>query len=186
MSLDDGRRIRCRILVDGTELGDVAAAVGAEELSDRVSTQDMTYVAIVKEYDHDVSMPEPEGYDRELYRSCCDNPLAENKDGFNPLGQQLWSPEMMLSYGRLPDGHIMLNWPVCANDIYFEYLDMSPQEREEAFQKARQGRSATSISSSTSWDTIISALPMMCTRPKTDSPSSLTSGKRAALPEKTP
>lgn len=44
---------------------------------------------------------------------------------------------MMLSYGRLPDGHIMLNWPVCGNDIYIEYLDMTPQQREAAFRKAR-------------------------------------------------
>ena len=133
----DGRRYRCRVLVDGTELGDVARAVGAEALQDGVSVQDMTYVAIVKEYDHDVCIPEPEGYDIDLYRSCCDNPLADNQGGFNPLGQQLWSPEMMLSYGRLPDGHIMLNWPVCANDSYFEYLDYTQEERAEMFRKAK-------------------------------------------------
>ena len=134
---EDGLRFRCRILIDGTELGDVARAVGAEALQDGISVQDMTYVAIVKEYDHDVSIPEPEGYDIDLYRNCCDNPLADNEGGVNPLGQQLWSPEMMLSYGRLPDGHIMLNWPVCANDSYFEYLDYTPEERAGMFRKAK-------------------------------------------------
>ena len=134
---EDGLRFRCRILIDGTELGDVARAVGAEALQDGISVQDMTYVAIVKEYDHDVSIPEPEGYDIDLYRNCCDNPLADNEGGANPLGQQLWSPEMMLSYGRLPDGHIMLNWPVCANDSYFEYLDYTPEERAGMFHKAK-------------------------------------------------
>ena len=79
-------------------------------------------------------MEEPEGYDRNLYRSCCDNPLAENLGGVNPLGQQLWSPEMMLSYGRLPDGYMMLNWPVGGNDIYLEYLDMP---REEVYRLAK-------------------------------------------------
>ena len=133
----DGRKVRCKVLVDGTELGDIAKAVGAEALTDGVTVQDMTYVAIVKEYGHDVPMPEPPGYDIDRYRSCCDNPLAENRDGFNPLGQQLWSPEMMLSYGRLPDGHIMLNWPVCANDIYFEYLDFSESERAEMIRQAK-------------------------------------------------
>ena len=138
LTLSDGSSIHTKVLIDGTELGDVAEAVGTEALDDRVSAQDFTYVAIVKEYDHAVPMPMPEGYDRELYFNCCDNPLADNRDGVNPLGQQLWSPEMMLSYGRLPDGHIMLNWPVCANDYFAEYLDMTPSEREEVFRQAKR------------------------------------------------
>ena len=137
LTLSDGTRIKARILIDGTELGDVAAALGVAELQDRITAQDMTYVAIVKEYDHPVTPVKPEGYDPELYRNCCDNPLAENHDGFNPLGQQLWSPEKMLAYGRLPDGHIMLNWPICGNDFFAEYLDMLPQEREEAYRQAK-------------------------------------------------
>jgi len=137
LTFSDGSRVRARVLVDGTELGEVAERAGAAELHDRISAQDLTYVAILKEYDEPVSMPMPEGYDKDLYRSCCDNPLADNRDGFNPLGQQLWSPDMMLSYGRLPDGHIMLNWPVCANDYFAEYLDMSPGEREEMIRKAK-------------------------------------------------
>ncbi|MBQ9193016.1 MAG: FAD-dependent oxidoreductase [Bacteroidales bacterium] len=137
LRLSDGSTVRARILIDGTELGDVAEKVGAEELRDRVSAQDLTYVAIVKEYDHDVSIPEPEGYDIDLYRSCCDNPLADNRDGLNPYGQQLWSPDMMLSYGRLPDGHLMINWPVFANDYFAEYLDMDAEGRAEVVRKAK-------------------------------------------------
>ena len=137
LTLADGKKVNARILIDGTELGDVAEAVGCEALEDRVSAQDFTYVATLKFYDHDVPMEKPEGYDRQLYRNCCDNPLADNRDGFNPYGQQLWSPEMMLSYGRLPDGYLMLNWPVCANDYFAEYLDMSPEQRDQVVQKAR-------------------------------------------------
>lgn len=137
LSLSDGSRIKAKVLIDGTELGDVAAMVGAAQLDDRRYVQDMTYVAIVKRYDHDVPISKPQDYDIENYRSCCDNPLADNSGGFNPLGQQLWSPEMMLSYGRLPDGYMMLNWPICANDYYAEYLDMSAEEREELFRKAK-------------------------------------------------
>ena len=137
LTLADGKKVNARILIDGTELGDVAEAVGCEALEDRVSAQDFTYVATLKFYDHDVPMEKPEGYDRQLYRNCCDNPLADNRDGFNPYGQQLWSPEMMLSYGRLPDGYLMLNWPVCANDYFAEYLDMSPEQRNQVVQKAR-------------------------------------------------
>ena len=137
LTLSDGTRVRARMLIDGTELGDIAALVGAEALQDRVSAQDLTYVAILKEYAAPVPVPKPEGYDIDLYRSCCDNPLADNRDGFNPQGQQLWSPDMMLSYGRLPDGHIMLNWPVYANDYFAEYLDMTPAEREDVVRKAK-------------------------------------------------
>ena len=136
--LSNGKRLKAKIIIDGTELGDVAAELGAEALEDRKTVQDLTYVAIVKEYDGPMPLEKPAGYDRDYYRNCCDNPLADNRGGVNPRGQTLWSPEMMLSYGRLPDGHIMLNWPVYANDFFAEYLEMTPQEREEAFRQAKE------------------------------------------------
>ncbi len=136
--LEDGTRLRSRILIDGTELGDVARAAGAQELEDRVSAQDFTYVAIAKFYGHECLIPRPEGYDVNRYRNCCDNPLADNQDGVNPYGQQLWSPEMMLSYGRLPDGHIMLNWPICGNDFYADYLDMDTARRDSVILLAKR------------------------------------------------
>lgn len=136
LRLGDGTRVKADILIDGTELGDVAKAAGAEALDDGVSLQDMTYVAILKDYGRPVAMEEPEGYDRNLYVNCCLNPLADDRGGVNPLGQQLWSREMMLSYGLLPDGHIMLNWPVAGNDIYLDYLDM-PREEVYRLAKAR-------------------------------------------------
>lgn len=135
--LSDGTRIRTRILIDGTELGDVAADAGAEALSDSRSVQDMTYVITVKKFDRDVTIPEPPGYDPENYRHCCDNPLADNRGGVGPRGQQLWSADMMLSYGLLPDGHIMLNWPVYGNDFYAEYLDMTAEERAAVILQAK-------------------------------------------------
>jgi hypothetical protein len=122
LTLSDGTRIHARILIDGTELGDVAAALGVAELKDRVTVQDLTYVAIVKEYDHPVAPVKPEGYDPQLYRHCCDT----------------WDKDMMLSYGRLPDGHIMLNWPQSGNDYFAEYLDMTPSERARAYEEAKQ------------------------------------------------
>lgn len=137
LSLSDGSRVGAKVVIDGTELGTAAEAAGCGALQDRVSAQDFTYVAIVKEYAHPVPMEEPEGYDRSLYVNCCDNPSATKVDGKNPLGQQLWSPEMMLSYGRLPDGHIMLNWPVCANDYFAEYLDMTPASRDSVIRLSK-------------------------------------------------
>ena len=118
INLDDGSRVKARILIDGTELGDVALAAGAEELKDSRAFQDMTYVATVKYYDHDVTIQEPEDYDPAHYADCC----------------ATWSAEMMLSYGKLPDGHIMLNWPQSGNDIYLEYLDMP---RGEVYRQAK-------------------------------------------------
>lgn len=118
LRLSDGTRVRAKILIDGTELGDVALAAGAQELKDSPTLQDMTYVAVVKEYDHPVLIEKPADYDPSHYRNCCDT----------------WSPEMMLSYGRLPDGHIMLNWPQGGNDIYLDYLSMP---REEVYRQAK-------------------------------------------------
>ena len=138
LTLSDGSRLRTRLLIDGTELGDVAKAVGAEELRDRISAQDLTYVAIVKDYGKPVPTEKPEGYDPTLYYNCCDNPLATNVDGKNPMGQKLWSPGMMLSYGRLPDGYYMLNWPVCANDYFAEYLDMDAEGLQQVIRDAKQ------------------------------------------------
>ena len=118
LTLSDGSKVKARILADGTELGDIALEVGAEELQDRVSLQDMTYAATVKWYDHDVPMDEPEDYNPDLYCSCTDT----------------WPADMTLSYGALPDGHIMLNWPQGGNDIYLDYLDMP---REDVYRKAK-------------------------------------------------
>ena len=137
LRLSDGARVRAKILIDGTELGDVAAAAGAIPLDDGRTVQDLTYVAILKEYDHDVLLPEPASYDPENYRNCCLNPLAQDTDGNNPKGQKLWSPAMMLSYGRLPDGHLMLNWPIEGNDFYVDYLKMAPAGRAQAFRAAK-------------------------------------------------
>lgn len=137
LRLSDGSRVRAGILVDGTELGDVARSVGAAALPYGGPVQDLTYVLTVKQYDHDVCIPEPPGYDIERYRYCCDNPLASACEGFSPKGQPLWSPEMMLSYGRQPDGELMINWPTYGNDIYIDYLPMTVSQRESALQEAK-------------------------------------------------
>jgi len=111
-------KVRHHVLIDGTELGDVAAEAGAALLDDSRALQDMTYVAIVKWYDHPVPIPMPEDYEASLYENCC----------------ATWPADMMLSYGALPDGHIMLNWPQGGNDIYLDYLSMP---REDVYRKAK-------------------------------------------------
>ncbi|MBO4604918.1 MAG: FAD-dependent oxidoreductase [Bacteroidales bacterium] len=151
----DGERvtIRCKVLIDGTELGDVAKACGVayhigfdprsytgeemalEEGNDIV--QDMTMVMTIKDYgpDADMTIPRPEGYDQSMFVNCCKNPL---NDASISKGQPLWSPEMMLSYGLLPGGEMMINWPVEANDFYANIIDMTREQRDSVIAVAKQ------------------------------------------------
>lgn len=142
----------CKILMDCTELGDVAAMAGvqysigmdagadtgeeaaAEEANDII--QDLTYVAILKDYgpDADMTIAQPEGYDRSRYANSCLCSL--NTPDFEK-GQTLWSPEKMISYGKLPGGKYMINWPIEGNDFYANVIDGNPEERREAYRQAR-------------------------------------------------
>lgn len=149
-----GRTVfRSRILIDATELGDVARMCGVkcrvgmdsrsltgehmapEEANDMV--QDLTYVVILKDYgpDADMTVPEPEGYDSSAFANCCLNPL--NVPGRHT--RTLWPPENMLTYGALPDGrHYMLNWPIDGNDCYVNTIDMDTARRDSAIACAKR------------------------------------------------
>jgi len=134
----DGRafRVRADILIDGTELGDLAKACGASYevgYADTGIVQDITMVLTVKDYGEDRSIPMPEGYDPERYANCCRNPLNRESD----KGQALWSPGMMLSYGALPGGKIMLNWPIEGNDFYAEMVEASREQRDSLVNAAK-------------------------------------------------
>lgn len=147
----DGRseRIAARVLIDATELGDVArtlgvpADVGMDAAADTGEPeaparandiiQDLTYVAVLKDYGRDASIPRPEGYDPARYACCCDNPLCV--DPKEP--DRVWSREKMIDYGRLPGGKYMINWPIEGNDYYVNMVDMSPAEREQAVHRAK-------------------------------------------------
>lgn len=147
------RCVRCKILIDGTELGDVAKAVGVnyhigfdskaytgesmafEEGFDIV--QDLTMVMTLKDFGHDsdMSIPLPEGYDVRNYANCCLNPL--NSPDFDKP-QTMWSADAMLSYGRLQNGKYMINWPVEANDFYANIIDLSQEQRDSVIALAKQ------------------------------------------------
>ena len=148
----DGRRIsvNARVIVDATELGDVAKACGVEysvgmdssaDTGESIAPsqandiiQDLTYVAFLKDYgpDADMTIEEPEGYDPEVFANCAVNSLSTVPE----TGQTLWPPEMMITYGKTPGGYYMINWPIYGNDFYVNSIDMSPKEREEAYAKA--------------------------------------------------
>ena len=130
-------KYRVRILVDCTELGDVAAALGLpydlgmdssrdmgedvapEEANDII--QDLTYVITARFYDRDMTISRPEGYDASLYEGC------------NPGGT-----DAMLSYGLLPGGDVMLNWPINGNDAYMNLVEAGKEERDSLLEEAKR------------------------------------------------
>lgn len=146
------RSLTSDVVIDATELGDIAKACGVEYrigMDSRYDTeeniapeeandviQDLTYVAFLKDYgsDADMTIPQPEGYDAALFANSCLNPLSDEK---TETGQTLWSPQMMISYGKTPSGHYMINWPIYGNDYYANIIDASPEEREKALQEAK-------------------------------------------------
>ena len=151
---EDGRKrlIPAKVLIDATELGDVAKACGvayrigmdsSSETGESIAPQtaneviqDMTFVAFLKDYgpDADMTIDKPEGYDPSLFADSCLNPLS---DGVAETGQTVWSPEMMITYGRTPGGRYMINWPIYGNDWYANVIDASPEERRAAYDDAR-------------------------------------------------
>lgn len=147
----DGKKIKvqAKILIDGTELGDIAKAVGVGYdlgMESRFDTgegiapdsarniiQDLTMVAILKDYGRDVTMDEPEDYDSDEFACTCDNDLCTNPGRVT----QHHPPHWMMQYGKLPNGKYMINWPIEGNDIYLNIVEMTPEEREEALEEAK-------------------------------------------------
>ena len=149
-----GRRFKVRadVLIDATELGDVAKACGvgyrigmeaSEQTGESIAPaeandviQDLTYVAFLKDYgpEADMTIDEPEGYDPSLFYDSARNPMSSDKA---ETGQTIWSPEMMITYGKTPEGRFMINWPIYGNDYYVNPIEMSREEREVAYEKAR-------------------------------------------------
>ena len=139
------------VLIDGTELGDVAKAcgveyrIGMEASSDTGESiapaqandiiQDLTYVAMLKDYgpEADMTIDRPEGYDPSVFYNCSSGP----RNTVMETGQALWSPDMMITYGRTPGGKFMINWPIYGNDFYVNTIEMNRQEREAAYAQAK-------------------------------------------------
>ena len=144
-------KVRAKVVIDATELGDVAAACGipshigmdsAAQTGESIAPaqangtiQDMTYVAVLKDFgpDADVRIPEPEGYDRSAFVNCCENPLNCSP---NPA-RTLWPAANMISYGRLPGGKYMINWPIEGNDYYAQTISLSREARDSVHRLAK-------------------------------------------------
>ena len=154
----DGKKfnIEADVLIDGTELGDVAKAcgveykIGMEASSDTGESiapeqandviQDLTFVTILKDYGPgaDMTIEKPEGYDpAPFYNSATHPKNAIREDGKTETGQTVWSPGMMITYGKTPNGKYMINWPIYGNDYYVNSIEMTPEERKEAYKAAK-------------------------------------------------
>ena len=146
----DGRQtIECKVLIDGTELGDVAAQLGVkydigmesrhvtgEDIAPEEANgiiQDLTMVMILKDYGRDMTIERPADYDSTLFACACENEICRTPKEAN----RLWSKQMMMTYGRLPNGKIMINWPIEGNDYYVNMIEMNDEERAEAVAKAK-------------------------------------------------
>lgn len=145
------KTIHAKVLIDATELGDVAKMAGVkydigmesqavsgediapEECNDII--QDLTYVAVLKDFgpEADMTIDKPVNYDPSPFYCACKTPQCTNPKE----KQRVWSCEEMLTYGKLPNGKYMINWPIEGNDYYVNLLEMTPEERQEALKEAK-------------------------------------------------
>ena len=136
-----------KIIIDGTELGDLLpmldddydVGMDSNEMYDENIApeikndiiQDLTFVMILKNYNKKVKIDKPEGYDAsEFYCSTSHVDCPESD-------KALWSPQQMMNYGKLPNDKSMINWPIYGNDYYSNLIEMSKEEREVVFEKAK-------------------------------------------------
>ncbi len=149
-SYGERNRILAKQTIDATELGLVMTNAGAafdvgmeskkvtrevagvNEANDIV--QDMTYVAILKDYGANVdrTIPKPPHYDSMEFDGCCKEFCSSpEKLASNVTAKQL------IEYGKLPNNKYMINWPGKGNDIYINYFDKNISKKEY-LQKAKE------------------------------------------------
>lgn len=143
--------VKASVLIDGTELGDVAKmagvpysvgmdsrydtgeAIAPEETNDIV--QDLTYVVVLQDFgsEADKTIARPVNYDPAPFRCTCASPAC----GEDRYGRKLWGCGYMMEYGHLPGKKYMINWPVNGNDYYVNVVEMPDAERQTEYEKAK-------------------------------------------------
>ena len=142
--------VHARVVVDGSDLGDVLASAGAGfDLgleADAVSgenagvarssgvVQDLTWCAILKDYGPgaDRTIPRPQGYDPAEF-DCSSTSYCHDASRQPPAVDA----RKMLDYARLPGGKYLLNWPISGNDSYLEVVALEDAARERALEAAK-------------------------------------------------
>ena len=143
--------IYAKQVIDATELGDVLANAGVpyslgmeasaatgedvhvSETNDIV--QDITYVAILKDYGMgvDKTIAKPKNYDPSEFDGACTDyyfNTANPKPNVDAI--------KMLNYGKLPNQKYMINWPNRGNDIYLNMVEMDEANRQSELVKAKE------------------------------------------------
>lgn len=140
--------VQAKILIDGTDLGDVLEEAGASfdlgmearsltgeaialEAANHV-VQDLTYTAILKDYgpQSDRIIEQPAGYDPSIFECACLEFCSEPQKGIHPCST-------MMTYAKLPNEKYLINWPLKGNDIYLNLIGLNQEERIEALKKAK-------------------------------------------------
>ena len=148
VDFSDNITINAKILIDGTELGDVAAKVGVKydvgmeskaTYNERIApekanniVQDLTYVVVLKEYNRDVTIGKPTNYKKEDFICSCEKLCPDKKM------ERLWDCDKMKTYGQIQNGKFMINWPINGNDFYANMVEMNEVQRQEAIKKAKE------------------------------------------------
>ena len=143
------KEVYAKIVIDATELGDVAKRCDVKYdigMESRYNTheniaperknnivQDLTYVAILKDFGRDVTISRPKNYDSKEFACSCMNKVCISPK--EP--DRTWSKDMMLNYGKLPNNKYMINWPIEGNDYYINLIEMTPAERKKALEYAK-------------------------------------------------
>jgi hypothetical protein len=146
--------INAKVIIDGTELGDVFAKAGAaydigmddpnlsgeKEAKEKNNIiQDLTWVAILKDYgtSTDKTMKRPANYDSAKYFCSTANAPCNGKP-------YQFDTKKVLDYGKLPGSpgatydKYMLNWPVHGNDYYLNVVDATYEQRAAGYEKAKE------------------------------------------------
>ena len=144
------KTVRTKVMIDATELGDVAKycnvkydigmearAECGEEIAPLVANdiiQDLTYVMILQDFGVNRTIEKPANYNPALFYCTAKSPNCTQPKA----GQTVWSADKMITYGKLPNGKYMINWPIEGNDYYVNLIEMSPGQRKAALEKAKQ------------------------------------------------
>ncbi len=146
-------KVKARVVIDATELGDVFAAAGAaydvgmddpsisgekEARQKNNIIQDLTWAAILKDYGAgaDKTITKPAGYDPKKYY-CCNTNAPCNDKPYNA------DKHKMLNYGKLPRSpgarfdKYMLNWPAHGNDTYLNVVEEKTEVRSQMYEAAK-------------------------------------------------
>jgi hypothetical protein len=147
--------VRASIVIDATEFGDLIEMSGADFRLGRESReqtgepdapenpdleiQDITYVAILKDYQkasgkNAPAVPASADYNPALFAGS----TALDADDAANHNHMLHTWETFLDYGRLPNFKYMINWPFHANDFPDSISCFDRNRREEAFARARE------------------------------------------------